>query len=461
MFRSRLLWRLFAINAAAFVVFLGACGVWLLVADGRNSPPGAIVVALLCLLVLALAVSFVAAVAVYRPIERVRRAAENLAKGDLNARVEAIGPDEVGGLAEAFNSMSGQLRTRLAELEGRRREVATIMENISEGLLLLNPAGEVTLVNRAAQRLLGRRAPELLGKPLWRNLHVPEVHELLSELATLDEPSRARIDLPAGGETRTGELVVTPLFEISEGEKRAVLLILDVTEDRRLDQMRRDFVADVSHELKTPLTSIKAYAETLLDGADQDEAARRPFLEKILANSNRLTKLVADILDISRLETGPRDDARERTDLNALVRRVVGEFGERAAKKGVALSMEPCTPAPEAYVNPEDLREAIENLVDNAVNYTPEKGAVKVVLRQKDGRITVEVADTGIGIPQDALPRVFERFYRVDRARSRALGGTGLGLSIVKHVALRHGGNVEAQSEPGKGSTFRIVLPAA
>ncbi|MCC6572464.1 MAG: HAMP domain-containing protein [Planctomycetes bacterium] len=460
MFRRRLLWRLFAINAAAFAVFLGVASAWLL-SDPRQGGTGSIVAALVGMAVLGLIASFFAALTVYRPIERVRRAAEDLAKGDLNARVDTIGPDEVGDLAEAFNTMSRQLRTRMAELEGRRREVATIMENISEGLLLLNPAGEVALVNRAAQKLLGRRAADLVGKPLWQNLHLPEVHEMIAELPKIDEPARVRIELAAAGEARVAEMVVTPLFEISDGEKRAVLLIIDVTEDRRLDQMRRDFVADVSHELKTPLTSIKAYAETLLDGADQDEGARRPFLEKIVSNSNRLTKLVADILDISRLETGRKDDSRERSDLNALVRRVVGEFSERAAKKGVTLAFEPAAAAPEAYVNSEDMREAVENLIDNAINYTAEKGTVRVALKVADGRITVEVADTGIGIPADALPRVFERFYRVDRARSRAMGGTGLGLSIVKHVALRHGGNVEAASEVGKGSTFRILLPAA
>ncbi len=461
MWRSRLLWRLFAINATAFVVLLAVAAIWMAADMHQSLGPGALTLAVGTMLVLGLGLSFAAALAVYRPIERVRKAAEHLARGDLEARVEAVGPDEVGDLAEAFNSMSGQLRARMAEVEGRRREVATIMENISEGLLLLNPAGEVTLANRAAQKLLGRHAAELAGKPLWQFLHAPEVHELLASLTALEEPARARLDLGATAEARTVEFVVTPLFEVNEGERRAVLLIIDVTEDRRMDQMRRDFVADVSHELKTPLTSIKAYAETLLDGADQDEEARRPFLEKILANSNRLTKLVSDILDISRLETGPKDDLRSRVDLNKLAARTVADYSDRAARKRVALAFDAAPGEVMAYINEEDMREAISNLVDNAVSYTPEGGSVRVTLRQSQGRIALEVADTGIGIPQDALPRVFERFFRVDRARSRALGGTGLGLSIVKHVALRHGGNVEAQSELGKGSTFRILLPQA
>ncbi len=335
------------------------------------------------------------------------------------------------------------------------------MENVSDGLLLVDPQGEVALVNRAATRLLGLSAAQLEGKPLWQNLRHPEIHDLLDTLREVDRPSSVKMDLGAGASTRTLEIVATPMFETAEGEKRSVLLVRDRTEDRRLEQMRRDFVADVSHELKTPLTSIKAYVETLLDGAMDDVEARGPFLEKIRNNAERLTKLVSDILDISRLEGSPTDDARQRMDLNLLVERVLAQFKERAERRRVTLEWVPAAAPAFAVVNDEDLSEAVENLIDNAVKYTPEGGKVSVSVSTHDDRHEIAVSDTGIGIPRESLPRVFERFFRVDKARSRALGGTGLGLSIVKHVALRHGGRIDADSELGKGSVFRISLPAA
>lgn len=398
------------------------------------------------------------------PIDRLREAAEGMTEGRLDATdsaaVRAAGGD-FGELEAALYSVGVQMRQRVNELEGQSRELASIMENVSDGLLLVDAKGDVALVNRAATRLLGLSAAQLEGKPLWQNLRHPEVHDLLNTLREVDGPSSVKLELGAGASTRTLEIVATPMFETAEGEKRSVLLVRDRTEDRRLEQMRRDFVADVSHELKTPLTSIKAYVETLLDGAMDDVEARGPFLEKIRNNAERLTKLVSDILDISRLEGSPTDDARQRMDLNPLVERVLAQFKERAERRRVTLEWLAAPSPAFAVVNDEDLSEAVENLIDNAVKYTPEGGKVTVTVSTADGLHEIAVADTGIGIPRDSLPRVFERFYRVDKARSRALGGTGLGLSIVKHVALRHGGRIEAESEVGKGSLFRISLPAA
>ena len=405
--------------------------------------------------------SFVAARLIIGPVERIRSAAQAIAAGDFGVAIEPAGGRVFSDLETAFGSMSAQLKKRVEELEGQKRELASIMENVSDGLLLVDATGAVTLVNRAATRLLGQSSAQLEGKPLWQSLRHPEVNELLLALRKIDLPSSVRLETGTGTEARTIEIVATPLFETAEGEQRAVLLVRDRTEDKRLEQMRRDFVADVSHELKTPLTSIKAYVETLIDGAVEDPEARAPFLEKIRSNAERLAKLVSDILDISRLEGSPRDDSRSRLDLNLLVERVLNQFRERAQAKSVRLDFVPSAEPAWALVNDEDTSEAVENLLDNALKYTPEGGQVTASVALRDTELVISVADTGCGIPRESLPRVFERFYRVDRARSRALGGTGLGLSIVKHVALRQGGKVEAQSEEGKGSTFRIILPAA
>jgi two-component system phosphate regulon sensor histidine kinase PhoR len=466
MFRSRLLWRLLAINTFAVLAFLVLSSLYLefsLKQDLQASQLSAMRTVLLAtsgaLLLVGAALSFIAARLIAAPIETMRLAAEEIARGKFEASIDAQG--DFAGLASAFSAMGAQLQGRVDEIEARTRELASIMENVSDGLLLVDADGKVALVNRAATRLLEQSAAQLEGKPLWQSLRHPAVDDMLKQLGKLSEPGSVRIEMGTGAQTRTLEIVATPLFEASEGEKRAVLLVRDRTEDKRLEQMRRDFLADVSHELKTPLTSIKAYVETLIDGAVDDPVARAPFLEKIHSNSNRLTALVSDILDISRLESSPHDDERHRMDLNKLVERVVSQFRERAQKRRVALEFTRCNESAEAFVNDHDMSEAVENLIDNAIKYSPEGGKVSINVTRADGQLVISVIDNGIGIPKDSLPRVFERFYRVDQARSRALGGTGLGLSIVKHVALRHGGKAEATSELGKGSTFTISLPAA
>jgi two-component system phosphate regulon sensor histidine kinase PhoR len=466
MLRSRLFWRIFSINTVAVLIFfvasLGYVELSLKAAIQPAQLESVRVVLLTAsgaLLLAGMVISFLTARMISGPVEGMRRAAEGIARGDFKERLDEQG--DFAALASAFNAMSVQLQNRVEEIEARTRELASIMENVSDGLLLVDAEGNVALVNRAATRLLGQSAAQLEGRPLWQSVRHAEVDELLKQLLILSEPGSVRIEQGAGATTQTLEIVATPLFEVAGGGKLAVLLVRDRTEDKRLDQMRRDFLADVSHELKTPLTSIKAYVETLIDGAVDDPTARAPFLEKIHSNAQRLTALVSDILDISRLESSPHDDERQRQDLNKLVERVVAQFRDRAQKRNVTLEFTRVEAAADAFVNDHDMSEAVENLIDNAIKYSSEGSKVAVAVTREDGQLTISVTDSGIGIPQESLHRVFERFYRVDQARSRALGGTGLGLSIVKHVALRHGGKAEAESELGKGSTFTITLPAA
>lgn len=423
---------------------------------------GTIYITVGALLVVGLILSFVLSRYIVRPIEVMRGAAGEFAKGNLDVKVELERRDEFGELVGAFNSMGRELQNRVGQLEASRREISTIMDNMSEGLLLVDAQGKVVLSNRAAADLLGAGDEPLEGHPLWESVRFTEVDELLGSLPELHEPRRIWVeDRTHGSQRRVLAFVATPLFETAKGEQHAVILISDATEDQKLLEMRQDFVANVSHELKTPLTSISAYVETLLDGAADDESVRRPFLLKIQANSTRLSKLVSDILNLSRLESGVGDESRQHLDLNELARSCVGKHREAADEKRVKLTLHTSREPAVALVNEEDMMEAIDNLVVNAISYTPAEGTVDVHVRNTDQGLELEVVDTGSGIPAEALPRVFERFYRVDKARSRALGGTGLGLAIVKHVAIKHGGKVEAESEVGKGSTFRINLPAA
>jgi two-component system phosphate regulon sensor histidine kinase PhoR len=412
------------------------------------------------LLLVGIGLSFFIARHVVRPIEVVRAAAQRLARGDFEFKVDLDRKDEFGQLVAAFNTMGRELLNRVGQLEANRREMSTIMENMAEGLLLVDAGGSVILANRAAAALLGTDEESLRGKPLWEMVRLPQVDELLASLPNLHEPRRIWVEDRTHSQRRVLAFVATPLFETAEGEQHAVLLVSDATEDQKLLEMRQDFVANVSHELKTPLTSISAYVETLLDGAAADESVRVPFLQKIQANTTRLSKLVSDILNLSRLESGTGDESRQQLDLNELAQTSVNKHKEAADTKGVTLALHRAPQPVIGLVNEEDMTEAVDNLIVNAVSYTPAGGSIDVAVRRLDSGLQIEVKDTGCGIPKDALQRIFERFYRVDKARSRAMGGTGLGLAIVKHVAIKHGGKVTAESEEGKGSTFRISLPA-
>lgn len=420
-----------------------------------------IMVTVAVLFLAGIGLSFLVARFIVRPIEAMRSAAQEIARGNLDATVELTRRDEFGELVAAFNTMSRELRLRVGQIEANRRELSAIMDNMAEGLLLIDNDGVVIINNRAAAEMLGSKEPSLAGRRLWEVIRLPEVDELLASLPNLVEPRRIWVEDRTHAQRRVLAFVATPLFDTAKGEKHAVLLISDATEDQKLLEMRQDFVANVSHELKTPLTSISAYCETLLDGAADDEAVRRPFLEKIQVNTERLTKLVSDILNISRLESGTGDESRTHIDLNELVGAMVRKHAEAAEKKRLKLVLQPMDEPALALVNEEDMTEAVDNLIVNAISYTPEGGSVQVSVKPHEQGLQIEVKDTGVGIPAESLPRVFERFYRVDKARSRALGGTGLGLAIVKHVALKHGGKVDAESTVGKGSTFRIILPAA
>ncbi|MCF6227623.1 MAG: cell wall metabolism sensor histidine kinase WalK [Planctomycetes bacterium] len=406
--------------------------------------------------------SFVVAQMVIRPIRLVRRAADKLAKGNLDATLNITSKGEIGSLLEAFNSMSKEIRERVVQMEVSRRELSAIVDNMAEGVLLVNTKGDCLLANEAAAKLLDIELDKLKDCHLWESLRMAEVDELIASLPTLEHPRRMWVEVHNIPDQRQVlQFVATPVFTTADGLQQSVILVSDATEDQKLLEMRQDFVANVSHELKTPLTSISAYVDTLLDGAADDEAVRRPFMEKIKSNTTRLTKLVSDILNISRLESGTGDESRHNIDLNLFAEALLERQRDKADAKQIKLHFKAANVPAIAFGNEEDLTEAVENLIVNAISYTPENGDVTVNVESNNNGLELSVSDTGVGIPEESLARVFERFFRVDKARSRALGGTGLGLAIVKHVAIKHGGKVEATSEEGKGSTFKITLPKA
>jgi signal transduction histidine kinase len=319
----------------------------------------------------------------------------------------------------------------------------TVLDALADGVIVVQRA-RVTYSNPSASELLGMPLPATV-----EGLTPPLLSQLVADVPGV---GRAEAVFERGHPSRWIEAVARPLPGPDGG---AVLLLRDVTERRRVEAIRRDFVADASHELKTPAASIQAAAETLLRALDRDPADARRFARQVEAAASRLSRLVDDLLDLSRLES-ERPEFKP-VELGALVTKEVARLADRADVGGVDLSAG--VDSVTVLGSRKDLRLAVRNLLENALAYTPVAGSVSVSARQRAGEAAITVVDTGVGIPSEDLPRLFERFYRIDDARNRDTGGTGLGLAIVRHVADLHGGSVEVESEPGAGSTFTIRLP--
>jgi signal transduction histidine kinase len=336
------------------------------------------------------------------------------------------------------------LRAQVEASEEERRSSALILASMHEGVLLFDPEGRTRFANPGVERHLGFQPAtldHLLPLPL---------QEAVRRAATSDETVTAEAERGSPTRFLRGSAVGTP-------DGSVVLVIRDVTETRLLDEVRRDFVANASHELKTPAASIQAAAETIRTAAVDDPSVIPRFAAQLEREAARLSRIVSDLLDLSRLESGSA--LEEAVALDAILRDEGERFEEPAAEAGVALTID-AAPTPRVQGSPRDLALLVRNLVDNAIRYTRPGGRVDVALATDDGQVVLTVEDTGLGIPTRDLARIFERFYRVDRARSRETGGTGLGLSIVKHVAENHGGHVEVRSELGRGTRFEVRLPA-
>ena len=337
------------------------------------------------------------------------------------------------------------LDARLRAAEDERRSASTVLSSMEEGVLLFDPDGRTGLTNTAAELHLGAR-PGSIDALLPLGLQ-----QLVRRAAEAREGFVTEVETGAPSRMLRGSAVPTEDGSI-------VLVIRDVTETRRLDQVRRDFVANASHELKTPAASIQAAAETIGTAALDDPSVIPRFAAQLERESGRLSRIVSDLLDLSRLEAGSALD--EEVALDAIVRDEGERFDESASEAGIALSIS-AERVPGVLGSGRDLALLVRNLVDNAIRYTRPGGRVDVALGLRDGQVVLTVDDTGLGIPARDLPRIFERFYRVDRARSRETGGTGLGLSIVRHVAENHGGRVDVRSELGRGTRFEVHLPVA
>ncbi|MFI5207642.1 MAG: ATP-binding protein [Gemmatimonadales bacterium] len=385
---------------------------------------------------------------VARPLTVLKDGAAAIARGEHPA-LDTRGRDEVGQLARALRAVDENLSSRLAELERERSGMAALIGSMVEGMVACNARGDVTAVNPAARDLLGLAPGD----------EPPPVQELFRH-----KSAREAIEATLAGATTTDlEVDIDEHVVLLSGralkEGGAVFVMHDLTHLKRLETIRRDFVANVSHELKTPLTVVHGYAETLRK--DEPPAdVRAGFLDTMLANTERMQRLIDDLLDLSRIESRTWTPQRERVAIGPLARDVWASLGGRGHAAQLAFEVALGARAEAVHADPEAMRQILTNVLDNAARYTPAGGRVRVETAREDGLVRVDIRDTGPGIPGEHLPRVFERFYRVDPARSRELGGTGLGLAIVKHLVEAHGGRVEALSTLGAGTTIRVHLPA-
>jgi two-component system phosphate regulon sensor histidine kinase PhoR len=399
--------------------------------------------------------AFLAARGLARPLRELTSAAQRVESGDLTARVYPYGRDEVARLGLAFNRMTVQLQETIARAEAEAARLSTVLEGMNEGVVAVDSQERVSFLNGAARSILGiDPSLDLSGKRIYELVREPRILGLVQAAGTGRGAAEAEIS-HEGPPRRLMQVRAAP---VGEGPTGVILVLRDMSRLRRLEQMRTDFVSNVSHELRTPLASIAAAVETLQDDPTRMDAVEGPrFVQMIQRNLRRLEALLDDILALSRLESRPETLPREPLDLASVVKAAGEELAERARQAGIefAVHAERCGVVGDTAT----LRRIVDNLLVNAITYTARGGRVHVTLEPRDGWAVLAVRDTGIGIPEEDLDRIFERFYRVDKARSRSAGGTGLGLAIVKHAVGLHGGTVEVKSKLARGSTFTVRIP--
>jgi two-component system phosphate regulon sensor histidine kinase PhoR len=409
-----------------------------------------------------------------RAVADLTRFVGSLGRGEAPPRLNELTCGSLGGLAHDLNGAAENVSLLLQGAQRDGSSLRDILLSVNLGIIAVDNRQTVVFINPKAGELLDFESPAALGKALWEVLPNEPILRAVIDVADNGASKVFPVSARAGRhlELSVSRLIASPLgmggpmapairlgLPPSVSESGVVIVANDTTRSVRYQELRKEFVANVSHELRTPLTVIKGFTETLTDGALTDPVNGPKFLATIGRHVDQLTNLVDDLLEVSRLESSPELPRPQSVDLAAVVRKTADLLHPAAQKKSQTISLEVSGHLPRVLGNPEYLHRAITNLVDNAIKYTPEGGTIIVRALAESEAVIVEVIDNGIGIAASELDRVFERFYRVDRSRSREMGGTGLGLSIVKHVAQVHGGSIDVSSTPGKGSTFRLLIP--
>ncbi|KMY55029.1 alkaline phosphatase [Bacillus sp. FJAT-27231] len=392
-----------------------------------------------------------------KPIESATKVAIELAKGNYRARTHEIPPDEVGMLNTSINILARNLQEMMQAQEMHQNRLSTLIENMESGLLLIDDRGFITMVNKSFKRHFHLEKKQLIRKRYHEAIPHERVIDIVEEVFMTEQNVRRQLLLPLGIERKHFEVSGAPIIGTNAEWKGVLIVFHDITSLKKLEQMRKDFVANVSHELKTPITSIKGFTETLLDGALEDKEALKMFLTIILKESKRMQSLVMDLLELSKIEQKGISLNITQLSVDALITDMLPSLQKRFEEKQIDLSLQL---EKNLWIEGDSgrLKQVFFNLMTNAILYTQEGGHIEVRAFEEDDRVIVEVEDNGIGMNPEELPRIFERFYRVDKARSRNSGGTGLGLAIVKHIIEAHDGEIFVKSKANEGTTFTVSL---
>lgn len=406
---------------------------------------------------LSVIVAYFASVLISRPIEKITAGARRIADGNFNSRIFVSGHDEIAVLAGTVNDMAEQIREKIADVELGRSQLEAVFSSMAEGVLVVDGDEKIFLMNKALRSLLGI-VEDPMGKRPIEIIRNADIQEMIARSQSQEGLALSREIAFFVPDQKIMRVQSAPIFRYN-GVAGAVLVFHDITELRRLENVRKEFVANVSHELRTPVASIKGYAETLLEGALRDPANAEDFVRIISSEAERLAKLIEDLLDLSAIESGKMIKDFSHCPLAPVLNQVLENIRVQARVRDVQVQVTGLEDSMAVSGDELGLFRMFFNLLENAVKYNKEHGRIDVDFNMLGTHIEIKIKDTGVGIPEKDIPRIFERFYRVDKAHSRQIGGTGLGLSIVKHIVQAHNGTIAVQSVPGEGSLFTITLP--
>jgi len=418
-----------------------------------------VAVSIIGILLFSLGLTVFVSVFISRPLTEMSLIAKAMAQGDFSKKAYTRSQDEIGDLARALNTMSEDIRGKIESINSGKTKLDLVLSSMFEGVIVTDAHENIIIMNPSLRKLFlidvnpeGKRPLEVIRNNAVDDM-IGKIVKEKQQLAT----EEIVINIP---EEKILKVNGVPIM--SNNRLEGVILVFhDITELRHLEKIRQDFVANVSHELRTPVSSIKGYAETLLDGALEDKANAKEFVNIIYQDSNRLVSLINDLLDLSKIESGKLKMSFASLDPVLLIKKGVTVINNQAQAKSISLKINIPQDLPKIKADETRFAQVMINLLDNAIKYSSEGAAVIISAKAADGVLQIDISDSGMGISEEDLPRIFERFYRVDKARSRELGGTGLGLSIVKHIVSVHGGQVWVKSELGRGSTFSFTIPLA
>jgi two-component system phosphate regulon sensor histidine kinase PhoR len=407
-------------------------------------------------LIIAIVLGLILSARILKPINRMIQVSRKFSEGDFSRRILAPSRDEIGELAGTLNQMAQGLEDKVKEIQAQNQKLAAIFNSMIEGIIVVDKSAGIISINPTIEKIFGISKKEAKGRIFMETIRNNDIAEVISNVLENGLPLSKEVSLV---------LPVRKIFEVNAAPvydngfvSGCLVVIHDITEIRKLETVRSDFVANASHELKTPLTSIQGFVETLLEGALDDKENNRNFLKIIQDHANRLNNLIEDLLSLSHLESREITLDKRGLNLREQFEKVISGFESRLKKMNICVKND-LTAGISINADAQRIEQVITNLIDNAIKFNKENGFIRIYAREANGLITIFVEDSGIGIPARDIPRIFERFYRVDKARSRELGGTGLGLSIVKHIIELHNGSAGVESNEGLGSKFWFILP--